>query len=342
MNVAVVGASGYTGLELVKILEKHPEVKITALTSERFSGQPYGNVFPLLHTKNLPILENLKPEKIVKKADMIFSALPHKEAMDVVPFFIEEKKKVIDLSADFRFDKRATYEKWYQKHSAPALLQNAVYGLPEIYRDKIKSARLVANPGCYPTSIILPIAPLLKEKLISTTSIIADSKSGVTGAGRAAKTASLFCEVSESFKAYNIMNHRHQPEIEEKLSDITKKTISIIFSPHLIPINRGILSTIYVTLKRSASGKEIRTIFERYYKKEKFIRIVPEGNLPQTGWVRGSNFCDIGFSLNGKKLVLVSAIDNLVKGASGQAVQNMNIMMGFKEDTALEQVPMYP
>lgn len=342
MKVAVVGATGYTGLELVRILSQHPKVKITALTSESYSGQAYSSVFPALYSLVNTRLETLNPEKIAGKADFIFTAVPHKEAMQVVPFFIKEKKKVVDLSADFRFSKKDTYEKWYQKHTAPDLLQMSVYGLPEINRKKIRRAKIVANPGCYPTSIILPLAPLLKEDIISTLDIIADSKSGVTGAGRSLITSSLFCEVSEGFKPYSIMKHRHQPEIEEQLSLISGKAISITFAPHLVPTNRGILSTIYVALKRSAKSKTIKSIFEQFYKKEKFVRIFPEGTLPNTGWVRGSNYCDIGFCINGKRLVLVSAIDNLVKGASGQAVQNMNIMMGFKEDTAIDQIPIYP
>lgn len=342
MKLAVVGATGYTGLELVKILAKHPEVKITALTSEQFHGQSYSSVYHLLHPFITTTLESLDPEKIAKKAEFIFTALPHNEAMKIIPFFINKKKKIVDLSADFRFRYQDTYEIWYQQHTSPELLSKSVYGLPEINRKKIKNANLVANPGCYPTSIILPLVPFLKEELILTQNIIADSKSGVTGAGRSLKATSLFSEVSEGFKAYNIMKHRHQPEIEEQLMSISKKSVSITFSPHLVPMNRGILSTIYVTLKRSAHSKMIQSLLEDYYKKEKFIRILPEDTLPNTGWVRGSNYCDIGFCINAKKLVLVSAIDNLVKGASGQAVQNMNIMMGFKEDLALEHIPLYP
>ncbi|MEI6128227.1 MAG: N-acetyl-gamma-glutamyl-phosphate reductase [Pseudomonadota bacterium] len=335
MKVAIIGATGYTGLELVRILAQHPEAEITALTSERFAGLPFGKVYPALLSIQNRTLEALDPEAISQKADFIFTAVPHKEAMQVVPYFISEKKKVVDLSADFRFSKKETYEIWYEKHTAPDLLSKAVYGLPEISRKKIKKASLVANPGCYPTSIILPLAPLLREDMISTDTIIADSKSGVSGAGRSLKMSSLFCEASESFKAYSVMKHRHQPEIEEQLSSICGKTIWITFSPHLLPMNRGMLSTIYATLKHSADSKMLRQIFEKYYKKEKFIRILPDGTLPQTGWVRGSNYCDIGFCLSGKKLVLISAIDNLVKGASGQAVQNMNLLFGLDEKTGI-------
>ena len=263
--------------------------------------------------------------------------------MEVMPFFMQSKKRVVDLSADFRFKDRRLYEKWYQKHSAPKLLASAVYGLPELNRAKIKSARLVANPGCYPTSALIPLLPLVQEGLIAPGGIIVDSKSGVSGAGRSANVTSLFCEVSESFKAYSVSNHRHQPEIEEQLSLAAHKPLSITFVPHLVPMNRGILSTIYADLKKPLSLDEVRAVFKKYYEKETFVRIFPEGILPQTGWVRGSNYCDVGFVLAGKKkLIIISAIDNLVKGAAGQAVQNMNIMLGIKEDTALEQIAMYP
>ena len=254
-----------------------------------------------------------------------------------------QDRKVVDLSADFRFKDCSLYEKWYQKHTAPHLLKTAVYGLPEINRSKIKSAVLVANPGCYPTSALIPLFPLVKEDLISQQNIIVDSKSGVSGAGRSANVASLFCEASESFKAYSVARHRHQPEIEEQLSHTAKKPLAITFVPHLVPMNRGILSTIYADLKKPLSPDEVRTVFNKHYGKEKFVRIFPDGLLPQTGWVRGSNYCDLGFVLGGrKKLIIISAIDNLVKGAAGQAIQNMNIMLGIKEDTALEQIPLYP
>jgi len=342
IKAAVIGATGYTGLELVRILSRHPGVELTALTSERFHGQSCSAVYPQLQAVHDAPLEKLNPELIAKKADVIFTAVPHREAMKIVPFFLQEKKKVIDLSADFRFSRQETYEQWYEKHTAPGLLAKAVYGLPELNRKKIKKTSLAANPGCYPTSIILPLLPLLQEDMISAEHIIADSKSGVSGAGRSLKMSSLYCEASEGFKAYSIMKHRHQPEIEEQLAHIAGQAMHITFSPHLLPMNRGMLSTIYVTLKRYADEKAIMRIFKACYRQEPFVRIMPEGVLPQTGWVRGSNFCDIGFCLSGSKLVIVSAIDNLVKGASGQAVQNMNIMTGLEETTALDAVPLYP
>lgn len=342
MRAAIIGATGYTGLELIRILSRHPEVEITALTSERYVGQRYDQVYPAVGAISSRVLEPLNADAIAPRADVIFTAVPHKEAMQVVPSFIKKKKKVIDLSADFRLSDKATYEKWYDAHTAPELLAKAVYGLPEINRKKIKKAQLVANPGCYPTSIILPLMPLLKDDLIDTGAIIADSKSGVSGAGRSLKTGSLFCEASESFKAYSILKHRHQPEIDEQLSGLCGKPVSITFSPHLLPMNRGMLSTLYVTLKRPMSSSAVQNLLTGHYKNEPFVRILPEGTLPQTGWVRGSNYCDIGFALSGRRLVLVSVIDNLVKGASGQAVQNMNIMMGIRETMAIDHVPMYP
>ncbi|MCP4714193.1 MAG: N-acetyl-gamma-glutamyl-phosphate reductase, partial [Deltaproteobacteria bacterium] len=304
MKCAIIGASGYTGLELVRLLSLHPHITISTVTSERYAGQKIHMLYPMLAGRINLKLEPLIPDNIIPKTDIVFTALPHKEAMRVVPQFLKAGKKVIDLSADFRFSNQNTYEKWYQKHSAPKLLEKAVYGLPEINRARIKKTALVANPGCYPTSIILALTPLLKHDIITTTSIIADSKSGVSGAGRAAKTGSLYCEVSEGFKAYNILKHRHQPEINEQLSGLASRPVSITFSPHLVPMNRGMLSTIYVTLKKKRTGAEIHTLLQEYFKKEPFVRIHQEGVLPQTGWVRGSNYCDIGFMLDGKRLVL--------------------------------------
>ncbi len=342
MQIAIAGATGYTGLELTRILSAHPHVTISALTSESYAGREYSSVYPGYLKRDLPRLEPLVPNAITSKADIIFTALPHKTAMRVIPALLKRGKRVIDLSADFRFKSQKTYEQWYQEHSAPALLARAVYGLPELHRSAIKKAKLVANPGCYPTSIILPLIPLLHQGLITTSSIIADSKSGVSGAGRGAKTASLFCEVNEGFRAYGVFEHRHQPEIEEQLSGLSGSSIKIAFTPQLLPISRGMLSTVYVRLKKSTKPQEIQALLEKFYKKEPFVRILPQGSLPNTAAVRGTNFCDIGFRLQEKQLVLISCIDNLVKGASGQAVQNMNIMMGCPETTALDMAPLYP
>ncbi len=343
MNVAIVGATGYTGLELVRILSAHPAVTVTALTSERYAGRPYGSVYPFADEPyRSMLLTPLEPDRIADSADIIFTALPHRESMKVVPLFYGSKKLVIDLSADYRLKNTVRYEKWYQKHTSPELLEKSVYGLPELYRKKIRRAGIVANPGCYPTSIILPLMPLIKEGLIAVSSIIADSKSGVSGAGRSLKVGSLYCEAAESFKPYSPLQHRHQPEIEEQLSSIADRRISLTFVPHLIPMNRGMLSTLYVTLRKSCSEKKLLSCFEKYYKNEPFIRLLPFGTVPQTSWVRGTNDCAIGFALQGKRLVLFSAIDNLVKGASGQAVQNMNIMLGIEEKTGLALSPAFP
>ncbi len=342
IKTAIIGATGYTGIELIRILSRHPQVKITAATSRQYAGRKFDSVYPSCISVCDLTLEPLEPEKTASKADFIFTALPHSESMQVVPFLLEKGKKVIDLSADYRFENKQLYEKWYKKHTSSNILKKAVYGMPELWRKDIKKAGLVANPGCYPTSIILALAPLLKRELISINTIIADSKSGVTGAGRGLKLSSLFSEASDNFKAYGVFSHRHQPEIEEKVSIIAGKSVSMVFTPHLLPVNRGILSTIYVNLKNSLDRKAVEAVYNEFYGKEHFIRILPDGVLPQTGWVRGSNYCDIGFCLKGKKMIVVSAIDNLVKGASGQAVQNFNIMAGFKENTALESAPLYP
>ncbi len=342
MRVAIAGATGYTGLELLRLLSHHPHITISALTSETYAGLDFSQVYPGYLKRDLPRLEPLIPEKIAAKADIVFTALPHREAMRVVPALLKHGCRVIDLSADFRFKNRTTYERWYQEHSAPALLARAAYGLPELYRSAIKKARLVANPGCYPTSIILPLTPLMRRNMITLSSIIADSKSGVSGAGRSAKTASLFCEVSENFKAYGVFEHRHQPEIEEQLSAVSGSAVTISFAPHLLPMSRGMLSTIYARLKTNARPQDIQEVLEQFYKKEPFVRVLPHGALPHTAGVRGTNCCDIGFRLQNKQLALVSCIDNLVKGASGQAVQNMNIMLGCPETTALDILPLYP
>lgn len=342
MKVAIVGATGYTGLELLRILLHHPRVHITCCTSERYAGAAVSEVFPALLGRCDVALEKLNPAAVADQADFVFTALPHRESMAVVPLFQKRNIPTVDLSADFRFTDRRVYEQWYQTHSAPELLDQAVYGLPEINRAAITQSHLVANPGCYPTSIIVPLAPFLSRDLISRTGIVADSKSGVSGAGRGLKTGSLYCEAAESFRAYSVMSHRHQPEIEEQLSAISSRPVTLTFAPHLVPMNRGMLSTIYASLKRSVRPADIREVLLQHYGQEPFVRILPEGVLPQTGWVRGTNYCDIGFALSGRRLVLVSAIDNLGKGASGQAIQNMNLMIGCEENTGLTGVGLCP
>jgi len=343
-RVGVIGATGYTGLELVRLLLRHPKIKLTALTSERYVGQPIWKVFPSVMEETDLVCQALEVEPLFQACDFLFTALPHKTAMEVVPGLIQRGLKVVDLSADFRLADPEVYEEWYETHTAPALLQDAVYGIPELHREEIKRASLVANPGCYPTSVILALAPALKNKLIDHRTIIADSKSGVSGAGRSAVLSSLFAEVSENFKAYKVTEHRHTPEMEQELSRLAGQKVVITFTPHLVPMKRGILSTIYASLTKPLSEDEILDIYRDFYAKEKFVRLHPSDLLPSTADVFGSNYCDIGLKVDKRnnRLILLSAIDNLVKGASGQAIQNMNLMLGLDESLALEIVPIYP
>jgi N-acetyl-gamma-glutamyl-phosphate reductase len=283
--------------------------------------------------------------RVAEKADLIFTALPHKAAMEVVPTFMKLGKHVIDLSADYRLSDPEVYGAWYEPHLNPANLKKAVYGLPEVRRAKIRGARLVANPGCYPTSIILGLAPLLKKGLINTGDIIADSASGVTGAGRSAKVDSLYCEVNEGFRAYGVGGvHRHTPEIEQELSLLAGEPLVITFTPHLVPMDRGLLSTVYATPREATTTEKLVRLYQDFYKGEPFVRILPQGSLPSTAFVRGSNFCDIAPLVDQRtgRVIIVSAIDNLVKGASGQAVQNMNLVCGFPETMGLEGLALFP
>ncbi len=345
LRVAIVGASGYTGGELARLLCNHPSVAVTAATSRQYDGQPLTRIYPHLHDRLDVVCRNLTNEEIIAQADFIFCAVPHKTAMDVVPSFLAAGRKVVDLSADFRLRDVAVYEQWYQPHSAAHLCKDAVYGLPEIYREQIRSANLVANPGCYPTSITLGLAPLLKTDLIDKTSIVIDSKSGTSGAGRAANVGTLFCEVTDGFRAYKVGGvHRHIPEIEQNLSELAGTPIQVSFTPHLLPVSRGILSTIYVDLQQPVELGEVHQLYTRMYQHEHFVRLLEPGAQPATQYVRGSNYCDIGLTIDQRtsRLIVTSAIDNIVKGASGQAVQNMNLMCGFAEDAGLSQVPLFP
>jgi N-acetyl-gamma-glutamyl-phosphate reductase len=345
LNVAIVGASGYTGLELIRILHCHPEVAVTCLTSEQSAGKKISDVFPTLRGRCDLVLENLEPVRVAEKADIIFTALPHKAAMEVVPTFLKLGRHVIDLSADYRLSDPEVYGAWYEPHLNPANLKKAVYGLPELRRAKIKGAKLVANPGCYPTSIILGLAPLLKAKAINLKEIIADSASGVTGAGRGAKVDSLYCEVNEGYKAYGVGGvHRHTPEIEQELSLLAGEPLMITFTPHLVPMDRGILSTVYASPLAATTTEKLVKLYRDYYNGEPFVRVLPQGSLPSTAFVRGSNFCDIAPIVDGRtgRIIIVSAIDNLVKGASGQAVQNMNLVCGFPETMGLDGLALFP
>jgi N-acetyl-gamma-glutamyl-phosphate reductase len=344
IRIGIVGASGYTGVELARLLCSCPEVELTVATSRQYKGKKLSDVYPNLGGLLDIVCEDLPADDLCGRADLFFTAVPHQTAMAIVPDLLQAGKKVVDLSADFRLHDAAVYEKWYQKHTAQEFLAEAVYGLPELYRDQIKSSALVANPGCYPTSVILGLAPLLEAAMIAPETIIADSKSGASGAGRTAQTGTLFCEVAEGFKAYKVAAHRHTPEMEQEISKLCNKPVTISFTPHLLPMSRGILSTVYAKLVKPVTDAEVHERYREYYKDEPFVRICERGVLPATQFVRGSNFCDIGFKTDSRtgRIVVLAAIDNLVKGAAGQAVQNMNLMCGLPESQGLLGVPLFP
>lgn len=334
INIGIVGATGYTGEELVKILSKHRDVEITKLSALIDKPTRISEIFPSLSGICDIVCKNLDVDEVSSSSDVIFLALPHRVSMLFAPKFLKNNKKVIDLSADYRLPAKI-YKKWYgEGHKDPANIKKAVYGLPELYRKDIKTASLIANPGCYPTSVILAAAPLVKENIIELNDMIADSKSGVTGAGRKAVLSLSFSEVDENLKAYKINVHQHKPEINQELGKIAGKEIDIVFTPHLIPMNRGILTTLYFKLKKKMTAKELIKLYKQFYKDEPFVRVLPD-ILPQIRDVVNTNFCDIGLSVTGKRLIVVSCIDNLTKGAAGQAVQNMNIMYGFDEKEGL-------
>ena len=344
IRIGIVGASGYTGVELARLLCNCPDVKLTVATSRQYKGKKLAEVYPNLAGMVDIVCEDLQSEELVERADLFFTAVPHQTAMAIVPDLLQADKKVVDLSADFRIHDASVYEKWYQKHTAQKYLAEAVYGLPELHRQDIAQARLVANPGCYPTSVILGLAPLLQDGLIDFETIIVDAKSGASGAGRAAQTGTLFCEVTEGFKAYKVAAHRHTPEMEQEISELCKKQVAISFTPHLLPMSRGILSTIYARLGESVTDDELNDLYRNFYKNEPFVRISERGVFPATQFVRGSNFCDLGFKIDSRtgRIIVLAAIDNLVKGAAGQAVQNMNLMCGLPETRGLLGVPLFP
>lgn len=343
IRIAIVGATGYAGAELVRILSAHPEVELTVLTSRQFAGVRFDQVYPAFNGVIDLVCEAYSQDRICDRADVVFMALPHQLPMSFVPEFIEREKKVIDLSADFRFNDAAIYETAYQEHTAKELLASAVYGLSEIYAEQIGKATLIGNPGCYPTSVLLPLIPLLKKGLLDPSTLIADSKSGVSGAGRSLALASHYCEANESIKPYKVAVHRHNPEMDAILSREAQRPVSITFVPHLVPMTRGMLTTIYATPAANLQARDVTDCYAAAYSQRPFIRLCSKDRLPDTLIVRGTNYCDIGFKLDERnnRLIIVSAIDNLVKGAAGQAVQNMNIMMGFDETAGLLSVP-YP
>ncbi|HXG30583.1 MAG TPA: N-acetyl-gamma-glutamyl-phosphate reductase [Thermodesulfobacteriota bacterium] len=342
-KVAVLGASGYTGSDLLRLLLLHPGIEVTYVTAEKHAGKRITEVLP--HLRGLIDME-LKPldtKSIPADVDFVFAALPHGTSATVVQELIEMGKRVVDLGADFRLS-YPVYRQWYGEHPCPELISEAVYGITELFHSRIEKARLVANPGCYPESAILGLAPLLKNRIVEEDPIIIDSKSGVSGAGRSSELTYHFCEVNEGVRAYKVGEHRHTPEIEEVLSRYSGLDVRVSFTPHLIPMDRGILSTIYVRLKDEIKTVELLDLYEDFYRGKRFIRIAPEGVYPSTGDVKGSNFCDIGVRANprNKTAIIISVLDNLVKGASGQAVQNMNVMMGFEESLGIDMPPVFP
>jgi N-acetyl-gamma-glutamyl-phosphate reductase len=343
LPVAVLGATGYAGVELLRILNHHPRVRLSAVTSQQYAGKRVSEIYPSLAGRCDLALEGLAVDKIAARADLAFAALPHETSMDVVAGLLERNKRVIDLSADFRLHDPEVYRRWYRPHKTPHLLTDAVYGLTELHRKAIGKARLVANPGCYPTGAVLGLAPLFAEKWARGTVVI-DAKSGVTGAGRSTAVELSFSEVNENFKAYNVGVHRHAPEIEQELGEIAGAQVSVLFAPHLVPMNRGILSTMYVELKKISLEDDLAKLYKKFYQGEPFVRILPPGTFPQTKDVRGTNDCAIGFGYDAHtaRLVVITAIDNLVKGAAGQAVQNMNLMYGWPETEGLRGTALVP
>ncbi len=344
IKVGIAGASGYTGLELIRLSVNHPEIELSVLTSETYKGKPISDVFPSLNGIVDIELQSLNSE-ILKACDVVFLALPHTAGMDILPQLLGSGCKVIDLSADYRLNDAEAYPEWYSlTHTHPELLSQAVYGLPELHRQKIKTAQVIANPGCYPTSVILALAPLMNTDWVDLNSIISDSKSGVSGAGRKPSLATQYTEVNEGLSPYGLAGHRHTPEMEQELSSLAGKPIKISFSPHLIPMSRGMLSTVYINLKKKFCDDDLIQHYQKFYRDEYFVRVLGKDKFANSHSVAGSNFCDIGIKIDERvnRLVLTSSLDNLIKGASGQAIQNMNIMLGFEEKTGLQSPALFP
>ena len=350
VKVGIIGATGYAGNELVRLLMGHKDVEIMWYGSRSYIDKKYAEVYQNMFeiVEDTCLDDNM--EELASKVDVIFTATPQGFLAGVLTEEILSRVKIIDLSADFRIKDVKTYEKWYKiEHRSPQFIEEAVYGLCELNRDKIKGARLIANPGCYTTCSILTAYPLVKEGLIDPDTLIIDAKSGTLGAGRGAKLPNLFCEVNENMKAYGVTNHRHTPEIEEQLGYAAGKEIMVNFTPHLVPMNRGILATEYATLNKKADGtlptyEEVKAVYDKYYKNEKFVRVLEKDICPETKWVEGSNYVDVNFKIDERtgRIVMMGALDNLVKGAAGQAVQNMNLLFGFDEAEGLNLVPMFP
>ncbi|TVM15533.1 N-acetyl-gamma-glutamyl-phosphate reductase [Oceanidesulfovibrio indonesiensis] len=346
--VGLVGVTGYTGMELARILARHPSFDLVAATSRAEAGRKLADVYPFLLGMDIGAVEISQPDpdQIAAKCSLVFLAVPHGAAMDMAADLLARDVKVVDLSADFRLRDTDSYAQWYGlEHRHAALVREAVYGLPELYADAIARTRLVANPGCYPTSVILGLLPLLRNGLVETDTIVADSKSGATGAGRKAAVGTLFCEVADSFRAYNLGRHRHTPEIEQELSRLAGIPLAVSFNPHLLPINRGILSTLYARfIDETPTVEALYDIYAETYAKHEFVRVLPPGRLPETRWVRGTMYCDIGLVCDPRtnRAVVVSAIDNLCRGASGQAVACANLMSGLPLAEGLSMPPLMP
>ena len=345
IKVGIIGATGYAGGELVRLLTGHKEAEIVWYGSKSYIDKKYADIYRNMFEVVEDSCLNDNMEELAKKADVIFTATPQGFLASVMSEEILSETKIIDLSADYRLKDVSVYEKWYGiEHKSPQFLEEAVYGLCEVNREKVKGARLIANPGCYTTCSILTAYPLAKEGIIDMNTLIIDAKSGTSGAGRGAKLSNLYCEVNENIKAYGVATHRHTPEIEEQLSYASGEETVINFTPHLVPMNRGILATEYASLKKEVTYEEVKAIYDHYYKEETFVRVLEKDVCPETKWVEGSNYADINFKLDLRtnRIIMMGAIDNMVKGAAGQAVQNMNIMFGLEESEGLKLVPMFP
>ena len=345
IKVGIIGSTGYAGGELARLLLQRDDIEIKWYGSRSYIGQKYASLYPNMYkiVDEECMDDNMK--ELAGQVDVVFTATPQGLCASLVDEEILSKVRIIDLSADFRIKDVSVYEEWYKlTHASPQFIEEAVYGLPEVNRDKVKQARLIANPGCFPTCSFLSVYPLVKEGLVDPDTIIIDAKSGTSGAGRGAKMDSLYCEVNENIKAYGVGTHRHTPEIEEQLSYAAGRPVTISFTPHLVPMNRGILVTAYGSLTKEVSYEEVRDVYHTYYKDEFFVRVLEKDVVPQTRWVEGSNFADVNFKIDPRtrRIVMMGAIDNMVKGAAGQAIQNMNLMFGLPENTGLKQVPVFP
>lgn len=345
IKVGIIGSTGYAGGELARLLLQRDDIEIKWYGSRSYTGQKYASMYPNMYkiVDEECMDDNMK--ELAGRVDVVFTATPQGLCASLVDEEILSMVKVIDLSADFRIKDVSVYEEWYKlTHAAPQFIGEAVYGLPEVNRDKVKTARLIANPGCFPTCSFLSVYPLVKEGLVDPGTIIIDAKSGTSGAGRGAKMDSLYCEVNENIKAYGVGTHRHTPEIEEQLSYAAGRPVTISFTPHLVPMNRGILVTAYGSLTKEVTYEEVKAVYDKYYEDEYFVRVLEKDVVPQTRWVEGSNFADVNFKIDPRtrRIVMMGAIDNMVKGAAGQAIQNMNLMFGLPENTGLKQIPVFP